>query len=151
MREPIERIANELLDRATDANRLDVAANYGFLLPAYVLWDFMGVRPEDRDRVVQWSADFVDFFNVIPITEDTTYRMIRSATEMTEHMRRLLSEREHDGRDDFMGVMRPPPASGRYEERSGSVCCFCRGQASDAAADNTAGRPRPDDHALATR
>jgi cytochrome P450 len=105
MREPIGRIANELLDRATDAGRLDVAADYGFLLPAYVLSDFMGVRPEDRDRVVQWSADFVDFFNVIPITEDTTRRMIRSATEMTEHWRRLLSERARDSRDDFMGVM----------------------------------------------
>ena len=105
MREPIERIANELLDRATDAGRLDVAADYGFLLPAYVLSDFMGVRPEDRGRVVQWSADFVDFFNVIPITEDTTHRMIRSATEMTEHWRRLLSERARDSRDDFMGVM----------------------------------------------
>src|SRR5581483_6541361 len=105
MREPIERIANELLDRAGDGGRLDVAADYGFLLPAYVLSDFMGVRTEDRDRVVQWSAEFVDFFNVIPITEDTTLRMIPSATEMTEHMRRLLAERARVGRDDFLGVM----------------------------------------------
>jgi cytochrome P450 len=55
--------------------------------------------------VVQWSADFVDFFNVIPITEDTTHRMIRSATEMTEHMRRLLAERARGGREDFLGLM----------------------------------------------
>jgi cytochrome P450 len=105
MREPIERTAHELLDQATDSGRLDVAAEYGFLLPAYVLSDFMGVHPSDRDRVVQWSADFVDFFNVIPITEDTTHRMIRSATEMTEHMRPLLAEHAGDGRDDFLGVM----------------------------------------------
>jgi cytochrome P450 len=113
MREPIKRIANELLDRAPDADRLDVAADYGFLLPAYVLADFMGVRPEDRDRVVQWSADFVDFFNVIPITEDTTRRMIRSTTEMTEYMRRLLAERAQGGGGDFMSVM---AAAARNEE-----------------------------------
>lgn len=123
MRGPIERIANELLDRATDAGRLDVAADYGYLLPAYVLSDFMGVRPEDRDRVVQWSADFVDFFNLIPITEDTTHRMLRSATEMTEHMRWLFSERERDGRDDFIGVMAAAARNReiREEEIVGSV------------------------------
>lgn len=113
MREPIERIANELLDRVTDDARLDVAADYGFLLPAYVLSDFMGVRIEDRDRVVQWSADFVDFFNVIPITEDTTRRMIRSATEMTEYMHRLLAGRADGSRDDFLSVM---AASARNRE-----------------------------------
>jgi cytochrome P450 len=115
MREPIERLANKLLDRAAASGRLDVAADYGFLLPAYMLSDFMGVRPEDRDRVVQWSADFVDFFNVIPITEDTTHRMIRSATEMTEHMRRLLAERAPDNRNDFLDVM---AAAVRNEEIS---------------------------------
>lgn len=64
---PIERAANELIDGAVDSGRIDVAADYGFLLPAYVLSDFMGVHPEDRNRVVQWTVDFVDFFNVIPM------------------------------------------------------------------------------------
>lgn len=105
MREPVERIANELLDRATGSGRLDVAADYGFLLPAYVLSDFIGVPAEDRARVVQSSADFVDFFNVIPISEDTSHRMIRSAIEMTEYMRRLLAERASDGQDDFVGIL----------------------------------------------
>jgi cytochrome P450 len=116
MREPIERIANELLDRATDSGKLDVAGDYGFLLPAYALSDFMGVRSEDRDRVVQWSADFVDFFNVIPITEDTTHRMIRSATEMTEHMRRLLAERAGEDREDFLGLMAAAAREGDISE-----------------------------------
>jgi cytochrome P450 len=116
MREPIERIANELLDRATDSGKLDVAGDYGFLLPAYALSDFMGVRSEDRDRVVQWSADFVDFFNVIPITEDTTHRMIRSATEMTEHMRELLAERAGEDREDFLGLMAAAAREGDISE-----------------------------------
>jgi vitamin D3 1,25-hydroxylase len=53
MREPIERTASALLDRATDSGRLDVAADYGYLLPVYVLADFMGIHPEDYDKVVQ--------------------------------------------------------------------------------------------------
>jgi cytochrome P450 len=116
MRDPIERTADELLDRATESGKLDVAADYGFLLPAYVLSDFMGVHPEDRGRVVQWSADFVDFFNVIPITEDTAHRMIRSATEMTEHMRRLLADRAGRERDDFLGLMAAAARDGEITE-----------------------------------
>jgi cytochrome P450 len=66
--------------------------------------------------VVQWSADFVDFFNVIPITEDTAHRMIRSATEMTEHMRRLLADRAGRERDDFLGLMAAAARDGEITE-----------------------------------
>jgi cytochrome P450 len=105
LRGPVERAANALLDRGIDSGRLDVAADYGYLLPVYVLADFMGVHPEDHDKVVQWSADFVDFFNIIPITEDSSHRMCRSSDEMTAHMRALLAERGSDDRDDFLGLM----------------------------------------------
>ena len=105
LREPIERGANELIDRVIDSGRIDVAADYGFLLPAYVLSDFMGVHIADRDRIVRWSVDFVDFFNVIPITEDTTRRMISSANEMMAYTRELLAERRSVPREDFLGVM----------------------------------------------
>src|SRR5215213_9318621 len=101
----IREAADELLDRVQSAGRMDVSGDYGFLLPAYVLSDFMGVHKPDRDRVVQWSVDFVDFFNVIPITTDTTQRLLRSATEMASYTRSLLAERRREPRDDFLGVL----------------------------------------------
>ena len=116
LRGPVERAADELLDAAIDAGRLDVAADYGYLLPVYVLADFMGIHPEDRDQVVQWSADFVDFFNIIPITEDTAHRMVKSSTEMTAHMRGLLAERGTDKRDDFLGLMAAAARAGEITE-----------------------------------
>jgi cytochrome P450 len=105
MRPAIEAAADELLERGLRDGRLDVAADYAFLLPAYVLSDFMGVHPADRDRIVQWSVDFIDFFNIIPITEDTSRRMVASARAMAEHARGLLAERRAQPRDDFLGVM----------------------------------------------
>jgi cytochrome P450 len=52
------------------------------------------------------SADFVDFFNIVPITEDATHRMCKTSREMTAHMRALLAERgASDQRDDFLGLM----------------------------------------------
>jgi hypothetical protein len=38
------------------AGRIDVAADYGFRLPAWALSDLLGVRTKDRARVVQWSV-----------------------------------------------------------------------------------------------
>lgn len=116
LRDPIERAANELIDGAVDSARIDVAAEYGFLLPAYVLSDFMGVHRADRNRVVQWSVDFVDFFNVIPITEDTTRRMVTSAHEMSAYTRGLLAERRGAERDDFLGTMSAAAARGEIAD-----------------------------------
>ncbi len=105
LRAPIERVANELLERRVADGSLELSGDYGLLLPAYVLAEFIGVPREDRDRVVQWSLDFVDFFNEIPITEQSTRRMVASAQDMMSYMRPLLAERRREPRDDFLGLM----------------------------------------------
>ncbi len=66
--------------------------------------------------MVQWSADFVDFFNILPITEDTVHRMVKSSTEMTEYMRGLLDERADEQRDDFLGLMAAAAGTGEVTE-----------------------------------
>ena len=109
---PIERAANELLERRIAHRSLEVSGDYGLLLPAYVLADFIGVPPDARDRVVQWSLDFVDFFNEIPITEQSTRQMVASAQDMVSYMRPLLAERRGEPREDFLGSMARQAASG---------------------------------------
>ena len=81
---------------------MDASEDYGFLLPAYVLSDFMGFPKEDRDRVLQWSLDFIGFFNVVPITAETTQAMMRSATEIVDYTKALLDARRMKLRDDFL-------------------------------------------------
>ena len=101
----IQQIADELLDRVQERGRMDASEDYGFLLPAYILSDFMGFPKEDRHRVLQWSLDFIGFFNIIPITAETTRPMVRSATEMIDYTKRLLAERRENPRDDFLGTL----------------------------------------------
>ncbi|AHY46011.1 Cytochrome P450 [Rubrobacter radiotolerans] len=106
LRGDIQRIADELLDRVEErGRRVDVSEDYGFLLPAYVLSDFMGFPEEDRGRVLQWSLDFIGFFNVVPITAETTRSMVESAREMIFYTRELLEERRREPRDDFLGLL----------------------------------------------
>jgi cytochrome P450 len=105
LRGRIQQVADELLDRVQETGRVDVSEDFAFLLPAYVLSDFIGFPEGDRDRVVRWSVDFIGFFNVVPITAETTGSMVRSATEMIGYTKELLAERRVQPRDDFLGLL----------------------------------------------
>lgn len=105
MRGNIQSATDELLDQVQDRGRMDLCGDMAFLLPAHVLSDFLGVHKEDRHRVIQWSVDFIDFFNHVPITRDTASRMVRSATEMIDYTRGLLAERRAEPKDDFLGKL----------------------------------------------
>jgi cytochrome P450 len=102
---PIQRIVDELLDAAQERGRLDACADFAFLLPAYVLADFLGVPKEDRSKILQWSTDFVDFFNVVPITVENSRRVIESGVALMEYTRALLAGRRAHARDDFLGIL----------------------------------------------
>ncbi len=112
----IQQIADELLDRMQSRGRMDASGDYGFLLPAYVLSDFLGFPKEDRDRVFKWSVDFIGFFNVVPITAGTTRPMVQSASEMIRYVGELLAERRREPRDDFLGALANADAGEISEE-----------------------------------
>ena len=101
----IQQSVDELLDRMQDQGHMDASGDFAFLLPAYVLSDLLGVHKEDRGKVVQWSIDFVDFFNVVPIAADTTRRMTQSAAAMIDYTKHLLAERRTNPRGDFLGTL----------------------------------------------
>lgn len=105
LHEPIRKAAEELVERRRPSGSLDLSADFGLLLPAYILSDFIGAPVEDRDRLVEWSLDFVDFFNEIPISVDAASRMARSASNMIDYTRRLLAQRRRAPQRDFVGTM----------------------------------------------
>ncbi len=132
----IQQSVDELLDGAQHQGHLDACGDFAFLLPAYVLSDLLGVHKEDRGKVVQWSVDFVDFFNVLPISATTTRRMTQSAAAMIDYTQRLLAERRAHPRDDFLGTLinasagqtselwpRSPWVSGRFTGEGASLHC----------------------------
>jgi hypothetical protein len=47
-----------------------------------VLADFLGVHPADCGKVVKWSMDFSDYFNIVPITVENTNKMVSSGLEL---------------------------------------------------------------------
>jgi cytochrome P450 len=112
LRELIQQSEDDLIDRVQDQGHMDASGDFAFLLPAYVLSDLLGVHKGDRGKVVQWSVDFVDFFNVVPITVDTTRRMTQSASAMIDYTKSLLLERRANPQDDFLGTLVDASAEG---------------------------------------
>ncbi len=115
LRPKIAETAETLLDRASGGSGFDVSGEFAFLLTAYVLADFLGVRKEDRERVVHWSMDFIDYFNIAPITETTTRKMVASGLELMDYTQMLLDERKRSPQDDFLGQL------SKIEAEEGSI------------------------------
>jgi cytochrome P450 len=105
LRQKIQESADALLDKAQSKGQFDAGEDYAFLLTAYVLADFLGVHPPDRDKVVKWSMDFIDYFNFVPITSENTVKMVSSGLELIDYTRSLLNERRAKPADDFLGTM----------------------------------------------
>ncbi|MHA6626228.1 cytochrome P450 family protein [Pseudonocardia sichuanensis] len=60
LRPRVEEIAGELLDALPPAGRVDLMAEYAFLLPVFVICELLGVPKEDRDEFASWSRTMVD-------------------------------------------------------------------------------------------
>ncbi|TQM14159.1 cytochrome P450 family protein [Pseudonocardia kunmingensis] len=60
LRPRVEEIAGELLDALPPAGRVDLMAEYAFLLPVFVICELLGVPKEDRDEFAAWSRTMVD-------------------------------------------------------------------------------------------
>ena len=61
MRPRIQAIVDELLAQVRDGERFDLIADFAFPLPAIVIAEVVGVPPEDRARLKQWSDNMIAF------------------------------------------------------------------------------------------
>jgi cytochrome P450 len=60
LRPRVEEIAGSLLDALPPVGRVDLIADYAFLLPVLVICELLGVPAGDRDRFAAWSRAMVD-------------------------------------------------------------------------------------------
>jgi cytochrome P450 len=60
LRPRVEEIARGLLDALPPGGRVDLMADYAFLLPVFVICELLGVPAQDRDEFAAWSRTMVD-------------------------------------------------------------------------------------------
>ncbi len=98
----IGRIVDRLLDRIEPGEPFDVMTALAYPLPAIVIAELLGARPEDRDRFRSWSDDIVAFQGQGRAIPEAVPISARSLTEMRAYIAELVAERRATPHEDLL-------------------------------------------------
>jgi cytochrome P450 len=104
LRPRIQSIVDELLDACAARGEFDLIADLAVPLPVIVIAELLGVPPEDRDTLKDWSRR-------LAVMLDGTVRMGgipdagAAAGELVEYLVRIFALRRRDPRDDLISAM----------------------------------------------
>ena len=105
MREDIQAIADDLLDRVQNTGRIEVIADLAAPFPAAVIAELLGVPYEDRDRFTRWSDDFVGFLDGTGLDAEAMGRVMISLGEFLAYFQALVQRRRTSPRDDLLQAL----------------------------------------------
>ncbi|MEX1296933.1 MAG: cytochrome P450 [Candidatus Limnocylindrales bacterium] len=101
----IKGIVAELLDGVDAERGFDVVADLAYPLPATVIAELLGARPEDRDRFKGWSDGIVAFQGKGRAIAEAVPTSAQAVTEMRGYISELLAERRLQPRDDLLTAL----------------------------------------------
>ena len=95
LREGTQRVVDELLDAAIDADQVDLLEAFAYPLPVRVICDLLGVPLEDQDRFKEWSNALArgldpDFL----LTEEVIAARGEAVLQFSQYFFELLAERK---------------------------------------------------------
>jgi cytochrome P450 len=107
LRPHIQEIVDGLLDRAHDRGRMDVISDLAYPLPVTVICEMLGVPPDDRDTMRQWSEDITRSLDALglPSDREIVKRGRRARHALGEYFRRLLPERRRRPQADLLSLL----------------------------------------------
>ncbi len=99
----IRRIVGELIDRVIERGECEFVHEVAAPLPMIVIGDMLGVAPEDRDKLLQWSDDLVTGIGIDdPAIRD---RQIEASLAYFDYAKKVFADRKADPTDDLMSVL----------------------------------------------
>ena len=101
----IREIVNELIDRVAPRGECEFVFDVAAHLPMIVIGDMLGVRPEDRDRLLTWSDDLVKACTATA-PDEIRERAMQSAGEYTAYTLDVVRDRRaKPQQDDLISVL----------------------------------------------
>jgi cytochrome P450 len=94
LKQHIQQIADELLDRCLDSGRMDVIGDFANPLPAIVTAELFGVPREDHQDLKDWSTDFAEMLGNFQHNPDRARRVLRSTENLLDYFQRALRQQE---------------------------------------------------------
>jgi cytochrome P450 family 109 len=94
LRPRLVRIVDELLEQASASGKMNLISVLAHLLPIHVISETLGLPPQDRERLHQWSSQLLHQLMMGVCNPDNT--------EILDYFSGLLNKRERDPCDDIM-------------------------------------------------
>jgi hypothetical protein len=107
MRPRIDRIVNDLLDRAVGRSTVDVLGEVAYPLAVTVISDMLGVPREDGDTIKRWSSDLMHSLDALAMVVERTLieRTIEARRGMGHYFRGLIADRKRRPGSDLLSVL----------------------------------------------
>jgi cytochrome P450 PksS len=102
MRDRIETLSHELLDRAAGRGRMDLIRDYALPIPTTIIAEMLGVPVGDRHKFNRWSN------TILAAAAATRWGMMRAIPSVwlfMRYVRRLIKIRRADLGDDLVGAL----------------------------------------------
>ena len=104
MREPAERLANELLEPFLDRRRMDLLYDFAQPYSIGLICRWLGV-PDDRHRdLLDWSHAMVKMYE-LDTTEEQAVAANRAAAAFRDYVLELIAERRRSPREDLVTAL----------------------------------------------
>ena len=105
LRSHIQHITDSLLDAVQDQGQMDVIADLGYPLPAFVTAEMLGIPTSDWRLLTKWSGDFAQVLGNFQHNPDHAPRALRSLEEMSAYFHAAVREQRKHPRDGLLTAL----------------------------------------------
>ncbi|HEX2676487.1 MAG TPA: cytochrome P450 [Polyangiales bacterium] len=105
MRPHVQKLVDELLERAAERGTLDVIADLARPLPSTVICQMLGVPLKDRELFTDWSAQVTYLLVPRLISDAQRMRSLTAGAQLWGYMSSLIEQRRATPSDDLLSVL----------------------------------------------
>lgn len=105
LRPRVRQIVHELLDAVQPWGYMEFVREFAFHLPVIVISEYLGVPPEDREAVKEWSDETSRIFFIRADDPDRRERSQAGLVKLLEYFEPLIHDRRRNPRDDLTSAL----------------------------------------------
>ncbi len=105
LRPRVRQIVDELLSAVAARRQMEFIHDFAFHLPVIVISEYMGVPPEDREQVKEWSDETSRIFFIRADEPDRRERSQKGLQQLLEYFEPLIYDRRRHPKDDLITAL----------------------------------------------
>ena len=105
LRPRVREIIQELLSQVEHKRHMEFIREFAFHLPVIVISEYMGVPPEDREQIKEWSDETSRIFFIRADEPDRRERSQRGLQHLLDYFEPLIHDRRRHPRDDLITAL----------------------------------------------